>query len=203
MNLAAVVFDLGGVLIDWDPDHLYRVLIPDPARRHEFLSTTCMSTWIHRLETGAHPQEVVAELVTRYPDHEQLIHAWWERWTEMLGHEIPGTRLMVEHLRQARVPTYALTNWSQHTWPRAVERHPFLTQLFDGIVLSGNEGVTKPSSEIFRILTVRYDLDPSTTGFVDDTGANVAAAQALGFRTHQFSTASGLRHWLATSGLRV
>ena len=195
-RFSAVVFDLGGVMVDWNPHHLYRSLIPDDDERERFLTEICNPAWNHSLDRGHDPREAIPELVRRHPDQADLINAWWDRWPEMLSGEIPGTRELATRLHREGVPIYALTNWSQHTWPRATGRYPFLLELFDGIVVSGQEGVAKPEREIFEILASRYRLDVSTTAFTDDMPANVEVASQLGFRTHLFVDADLLEHWL-------
>jgi 2-haloacid dehalogenase len=188
----AVVFDLGGVLIDWDPRHLYRQLLADDAAVEEFLATVCTPEWNAELDRGRPFAEGVAELVERHPEHAAEIAAYHERWPEMLGGEIPGTVEILAELRAAGVPLYALTNWSAETFLISRDRFEFL-DWFDGLVVSGEERVIKPDPRIFRLLLDRFGLDPGATFFVDDSEANVAAARELGLDAVRFTGPEQLR----------
>ncbi len=198
---AAVVFDLGGVLIDWNPEYLYRKVIPDADQRREFLTTICTPQWNREMDEGRSVPEAVAALSDANPGYEPLVEAWWARWPEMLGGEVPGTRTLVEALARTGLPLYALTNWSAETWPLGVQQYPFLEELFDGIVVSGQERIAKPDPQLFAILSDRFDLDPHTTAYVDDSSANIATASGLGYIAHLFTTADRLHGWLTEIGL--
>ena len=200
MATDAVVFDLGGVLIDWDPRHLYRKLLADEAAVEEFLATVCTPEWNAEQDRGRPFAEGVAELVERHPAHAAAITAYHERWTEMLGGEIPGTVAVLAELRAAGVPLYALSNWSAETFRLTRGRFPFL-EWFDGLVVSGEEGVTKPDRRIFELLIERFGLVPAATVFVDDSAANVTAARGLGLDAVRFRGVGGLRCDLAVRGL--
>jgi 2-haloacid dehalogenase len=200
MPTDAVVFDLGGVLIDWDPRRLYRKLLADEAAVEDFLATICTPEWNAEQDRGRPFADGVAELVERHPAHAAAITAYHERWTEMLGGEIPGTVAVLTELRAARVPLYALSNWSAETFRLTRERFAFL-DWFDGLVVSGEEGVAKPDRRIFELLLERFGLMPAATLFVDDSAANVAAARGLGLDAVQFRDAGGLRRELAARGL--
>jgi 2-haloacid dehalogenase len=188
----AVVFDLGGVLIDWDPRYLYRKLLADEEAVEEFLATVCTPEWNAELDRGRPFAEGVAELVERHPAQAAAITAYHERWPEMLGGEVPGALAVLADLRAAGVPLYALTNWSAETFAITRGRFAFL-EWFDGVVVSGQERVIKPDPRIFRLLADRFGLDPETTFYVDDSEANVAAARALGFDAVRFTGPERLR----------
>jgi 2-haloacid dehalogenase len=188
----AAVFDLGGVLIDWDPRHLYRKLLADEAAVEEFLATVCTPEWNAELDRGRPFAEGVAELVERHPAQAAAITAYHERWPEMLAGEVPGAVAVLADLRAAGVPLYALTNWSAETFAITRGRFAFL-EWFDGVVVSGQERVIKPDPRIFRLLADRFGLDPETTFYVDDSEANVAAARALGFDAVRFTGPERLR----------
>jgi 2-haloacid dehalogenase len=188
----AVVFDLGGVLIDWDPRYLYRKLLADEAAVEEFLATVCTPEWNAEQDRGRPFAEAVAELVERHPVHAAAIAAYHERWTEMLGGDIPGTVELLAELRAGGVPLYALTNWSAETFGSARERFAFLAW-FDGVLVSGEERMIKPDPAIFRLLLDRFGLDPETTFYIDDSPANVAAAGRLGFDAVRFTGPGQLR----------
>ncbi len=200
MPVKAVVFDLGGVLIDWDPRYLYRKLLADEAAVEEFLATVCTPAWNAEQDRGRSFASGVAELVERYPAHAAAITAYSERWPEMLGGDIGGTVELLAELRATGVPLYALTNWSAETFGIARERFGFL-EWFDGVVVSGEERMIKPDPAIFRVLLDRFGLDPETTFYVDDSEANVAAADRLGFDAVRFTDPERLRRDLADRGL--
>jgi len=196
----AVVFDLGGVLIDWDPRHLYRKLLADEAAVEEFLATVCTPEWNAELDRGRPFAEGVAELVERHPEHAAAIAAYHERWPEMVAGDIPGTVEVLAELRAAGVPLYALTNWSAETFAITRGRFEFL-EWFDGLLVSGEERVTKPDPAIFQLLLDRFGLDPTATVFVDDSEANVAAARRLGFDAIRFTGHEELRRELVARRL--
>jgi 2-haloacid dehalogenase len=196
----AVVFDLGGVLIDWDPRHLYRKLLADEAAVEEFLATVCTPEWNAEQDRGRPFAEGVAELVERHPEHAAAIAAYHERWPEMVAGDIPGTVEVLAELRAAGVPLYALTNWSAETFAITRGRFEFL-EWFDGLLVSGEERVTKPDPAIFQLLLDRFGLDPTATVFVDDSEANVAAARRLGFDAIRFTGHEELRRELVARRL--
>jgi 2-haloacid dehalogenase len=188
----AVVFDLGGVLIDWDPRYLYRKLLDDEAAVEEFLATVCTPEWNAEQDRGRPFAEGVAELVERHPVHAVAITAYHERWPEMLGGAVDDTVEVLAELRAAGVPVYALTNWSAETFGVARERFEFL-EWFDGVLVSGEERMIKPDPAIFRLLLDRFGLDPGATFYVDDSEPNVEAAGRLGFDAVRFRTPARLR----------
>jgi 2-haloacid dehalogenase len=194
------VFDLGGVLIDWDPRHLYRKLLADEAAVEEFLATVCTPEWNAELDRGRPFAEGVAQLVERHPEHAAAIAAYHERWPEMVAGDIPGTVEVLAELRAAGVPLYALTNWSAETFAITRGRFEFL-EWFDGLLVSGEERVTKPDPAIFQLLLDRFGLDPTATVFVDDSAANVAAARRLGFDAIRFTGHEELRRELVARRL--
>jgi 2-haloacid dehalogenase len=196
----AVVFDLGGVLIDWDPRYLYRKLLADEAAVEEFLATVTTLEWNAEQDRGRSFAEGVAELVERHPAHAAAIAAYHERWPEMLGGDIPGTVELLAELRAAGVPLFALTNWSAETFVYARERFEFLGW-FDGVVVSGEERLVKPDPRLFRRLLDRFGLAPEATLFVDDSPANVTAARRLGMDAVRFTDPERLRRDLAGRGL--
>ncbi len=198
---SAVVFDLGGVLIDWNPRHLYRKLFDgDEAAMEDFLSTVCTPAWNERQDAGRPFAEAVAELTARFPDRAALIQAFDTRWEEMLAGAIEGSVALLDAVRASGLPLYALTNWSADKFPVARRRFDFIGW-FDGIVVSGEIGMKKPDPAIFRHLLETYGLDAPDLLFIDDSPANVAAAKALGFQTHHFETPEGLRADLSACGL--
>jgi 2-haloacid dehalogenase len=199
-TIAAVVFDLGGVLIDWDPRHLYRTLFDDEEAMEDFLATVTTSEWNRAQDAGRPWSEAVEELAARHPERRELIEAYWRRWPEMLGDAIAPTVRVLDELRSTNVGLYALSNWSAETFPVARPRYPFL-EWFDGIVISGQERLIKPDPRIFRTLIDRYGLVPGETAFIDDQATNVEAAEAVGIVGIRFVDEAGLRQDLAALGL--
>ncbi len=198
---SVVVFDLGGVLIDWDPRHLYRKLFGgDEEAMEAFLTTVCTPEWNARQDAGRPFAEAVAQLAEAFPSERERILAFHERWPETLGEGIEGTVAILGELHARAVPLYALSNWSAETFPVARERFPFLG-LFDGIVLSGQERVSKPDPRLYRILFERYGLDPGDAVFVDDTPQNIAVAADLGMHALLFTGPAPLRSALEALGL--
>jgi len=177
-----LVFDLGGVLVDWNPDYLYKNIIPDEEERRWFLSTICTPDWNEEQDAGRSLRDGTELLVKKYPGHEASIRAFYDRWEEMLGGPIHAT---VEIFRELKEKTdlklYALTNWSAETFPVALELYEFL-HWFDGRLVSGEEKIRKPMPEIYRLLIRRFGIDPKRAIYVDDNLRNVVPAQEEGFQ---------------------
>ena len=191
--LDAVVFDLGGVLIDWNPRHLYRSMFDgDDAAMERFLAEVCSPAWNLELDAGRSLREGVAALVARFPAQRDLIVAYDEHWTEMLGGPIEGTVAVLADLRRAGIRVAALSNWSADTFPIARSRYPFLGW-FETIVISGEVGACKPDPRIYEVFFERTGLVPASSVFVDDVEANVAAASELGMTGLRFESPTVLR----------
>ncbi|MCM2282966.1 MAG: HAD family phosphatase [Bdellovibrionaceae bacterium] len=184
-QIETIVFDLGGVLIDWNPRYLFRKLITDPERMEVFLREVCNQQWNEEQDAGRPFAEAVRELSHRYPEWKDMIDAYYARWPEMLNGPIAGTVEILNRLRVAGRPLYALTNWSAETFPHALNRFDFL-QWFDGIVVSGVEKMLKPEARFFQLLLERHRLKPATTLFIDDVEKNVLGARAVGLHGVQF-----------------
>lgn len=187
-----VVFDLGGVLVDWDPRYLYRTLMPSEAEVERFLTEVATPEWNAAQDVGRTWAEAVETLSAQFPEHADLIAAYDERWLETIRGDIPGTVEILGQLRAAGTPLYALTNWSAEKFPLARERFGWLAW-FEGIVVSGEEQVVKPDPRIYRILLDRHGLDPAATVFIDDSRPNVEAAAAVGITALHFTSPQGLR----------
>jgi 2-haloacid dehalogenase len=199
-TVRAVVFDLGGVLIDWDPRYLYRKLFDGrDAEMEAFLSDVTSKEWNHRQDAGRPWAEAVAELSLTHPGHQELIAAYADRWEEMLGGQIDGSVEILAELREAGVPLYALSNWSAETFPRAREIYDFLGW-FDGHVISGELGITKPDPRIYEHLLETFELEPGQDFFTDDIDANVEAARAIGIEAVVFRGPERLRRDLVAAG---
>jgi 2-haloacid dehalogenase len=198
--IEAVVFDLGGVLIDWDPRYLYRTLFDDERSMEAFLSTVTTPEWNEQQDLGRSFADGIAELADTFPQHADLIAAYRTRWDEMLAGEIAGATDLLAELLEAAVPLYALTNWSAETFPIARQRFPWLGR-FRGVIVSGEEGIGKPDPRIFELVLSRFGLRAERTLFVDDRQVNLAAAERCGFRTVSFSSTEQLRAHLVAEGL--
>jgi 2-haloacid dehalogenase len=201
MSVRTVVFDIGNVVIEWDPRHLYRQVFDDhDALMEDFLSTVCTPAWILEQDRGRTWDDGVAALTAEYPDCAELIRAFHERWHEMVPGEIPGTPEILEELKGRGVPLYALSNFSREKYLETRERYPCF-DLFDGLVISGEVGLVKPDPAIWRLLLERYGLDPAAVLYVDDLAENCAVAESLGMVAHRFSGAATLRVALEKLGL--
>jgi HAD superfamily hydrolase (TIGR01509 family) len=196
----AVLFDLGGVLIDWDPRHLYRRLFAEEAAMEAFLATVCTQEWNRLQDGGRSFAEGVAVLARTHPHFAAEIGAYDARWDEMLRGPIAESVTLLAALRERGIPRFALSNWSAEKFPLARARFAFL-EWFDGILVSGEVGLVKPDPRIFRLAQERFGLDPRETLFVDDMPANVAAARRQGFLTHRFTAPASLGRALAARGL--
>jgi 2-haloacid dehalogenase len=199
-RLRAVVFDLGGVLLDWNPRHLYRKLFDDEAEMDRFLSEVCTLEWHHAHDLGIPPEQTIPPLVEAHPEHAELIWAWPRRSEEMLAGPIEESVDILRALKDRGVPLYALTNMETWTYPGRRDRYPFL-RWFDGTVVSGFEGVAKPDPRIYELLLDRFGLEPQTTLLIDDSPKNVAAARDVGIATIKFESPAGLRDELVAAGL--
>jgi HAD superfamily hydrolase (TIGR01509 family) len=201
MRRRVVVFDLGGVLLDWNPRHLYRKLFDgDEAAMEAFLTDVCSPQWNERQDAGRPFDEAIAELAPVHRDKLHLIRAWRERFAEMIPGPLEDTVDILRDLKSRAVPLYALTNWSWETFPSQRVRFAFM-EWFDGIVVSGKEGCMKPNERIFRILLDRYGLAAEEGVFVDDNPVNARAASALGLHGIHFQSSEALRRELSSLGL--
>lgn len=196
-----VIFDVGGVLIEWDPRHLYRKLFAgDDAAMEHFLATVCTHEWNRGQDGGRSFAEGARLLKAQHPDKATLIDAYSERFAEMMPGPISGTVEILVELRARGTPLYALTNFSAETYPATSARFEFL-QWFRGVVVSGQVGAIKPNPEIFHALFDTHAIDPHRAVFVDDVPANAAAATALGVHGILFTTPVALRSELVELGL--
>jgi 2-haloacid dehalogenase len=200
-RLDTVVFDLGGVLMEWEPRRLYRTMFDgDDEAMEQFLATVCSPAWNDELDRGLPFATGVERLVAAHPHHAARITAYQTRWEEMLGPAVDDAVAVLRDLRDAGVPVYALSNWSAETFPVARRRFPFL-DWFDGVLISGDVGVTKPDARIFAELCRRFGLDPARSVFVDDRADNVEGARRAGFVGVLFVSGVSLRADLRELGL--
>jgi 2-haloacid dehalogenase len=200
-TIDAVVFDLGGVLIDWNPRYVYRELFEnDEGAMERFLADVCSPEWTARIDAGRPFAEAVAELSAVHPDDAALIRAFHERWPQMAAGPMEPTVTILDELRKSGVRLFALSNWSAETFPLVSGRFPFL-EAFEGVLISGEAGFAKPAPEIFEVFLERFGLDAPRCVYVDDHQPNVNAAVALGFDGVRFTDAHDLRILLADRGL--
>jgi 2-haloacid dehalogenase len=198
--LTTVVFDIGNVLIEWNPRHLYRKIFADPERMEWFLANVCCNSWNLEQDRGRSFAEAIAERIARFPQWETEIRAYDTRWAEMVSGEIHGSVAALRALQRDGWPLYAITNFSREKYADACRRFAFLTE-FRGTVVSAHEGLIKPAPEIFELFLSRYGLAAGECLFIDDSSANVAAATELGFHAHHFNGAEGLHRDLKLRGL--
>ncbi|PRY15010.1 2-haloacid dehalogenase [Pontibacter ummariensis] len=191
--IKTIIFDLGAVLIDWNPHYLYRKIFDKEEEMLHFLTNICTPDWNEEQDAGRPLQEATDMLVAQYPEHEESIRAFYGRWDEMLGGAIEGTVDIFRELKESgKYNLYALTNWSAETFPIAQERYEFLNW-FDGIVVSGTEKDRKPFDTFYHTLLERYEVHPSEALFIDDNLRNVKAAEKLGIASIHFTSPKELR----------
>ncbi len=196
-----LIFDLGNVLIRWDPRNLYRKIFGNDLQGMEwFLANVCNAEWNDRLDAGQSFASAVAERITKFPDQADLIRAYHERWFETLGAPVTENVAVLGDLKRIGYKVHALTNWSAETFYPAQKLFPFLTW-FDGVVVSGEEGLVKPDPRIYQRLLERYQLNPASAIFIDDVTRNVEAARRLGITAIQFSEQVDLRLELRQLGI--
>jgi FMN phosphatase YigB (HAD superfamily) len=197
----AVIFDIGNVVLRWDPRLLYRQLLPDDAAIDAFFAEVDFMAWNLEFDRGATWDDGVATLAARHPHRAELVRAFHERWHDTLPGTIEETVEIVEELAAREVPLYAITNFSAEKWDETVARFPFLGTAFRDVVVSGREGMLKPEAAIFALCLERNGLAAADCVFVDDSARNVAGATALGFDALLFTTPAALRADLELRGL--
>lgn len=196
----AVLFDLGKVLLDWDPRYYYRRFFPTEEALERFVQDVIAHDWYLEMDAGKPADQAIAERSRAHPEHAELIARWKEGWPVMMRGAIDGSVTILDELRRKGLRLYALTNFSRETWPIARARFDFLSWFEDAIV-SGEHGIVKPDPRIFALALSRCRLDPARTAFIDDVPANVEAGRACGLRAIQFTSPEKLRVDLAALGL--
>lgn len=191
-----IIFDLGGVLIDWNPEYMYRKIIFDQEKRNWFLNTVCTSEWNEEQDAGRLINEANDLLLSAYPEYKDWILAYYDRWEEMLNGPIQGTVDIFKKIKENKKhKIYALTNWSAETFPKALSLFDFL-HWFDGRVVSGEEMTKKPNRDIYEIILTRFNLHPESTLFIDDNQKNILAACELGIHCIHFKSPEQLQEEL-------
>jgi 2-haloacid dehalogenase len=195
-----IVFDLGMVLIEWDPRNLYRNVFADEAKMEWFLANVCTNAWNLEQDRGRDWPEAIAEAIARHPDYAKEIHLYRERWMEMIPGAILGSVQILEELHAKGAALYAITNWNGDTFRETRQRFSFLN-LFRDIIVSGDEKILKPAPAIFQMLCDRNKLKAADCLFIDDSLKNVRGAEACGWQGHHFTSPEGLRADLERRGL--
>ena len=193
-KIDTLIFDLGGVLVDWNPKYVYREVFDDDEEKVDwFLNTICTSNWNIEQDAGRTLQEATELLVSQHPEYEKWIRIYYDRWEDMLNGTIQETEDLLNKLKQDNIyKLYALTNWSGETFPIALQKFEFL-QHFKGIVVSGDEKTRKPFEKIYLIILKRYQLNPKTCLFIDDNLENIVAAEKIGIQSIHFKNTQQLK----------
>lgn len=200
-DIDTIVFDLGAVLIDWNPEYLYRKIIEDEKERLWFFNNICTAEWNEEQDAGRPLKVATDQLVNQYPEYEYNIRAYYDRWEEMLNGPIVETLELFKLLKQQnRFKFYALTNWSAETFPIALGKYDFL-HWFDGRLVSGEEKTRKPFKGFYQTLIERFSIKPDKALFIDDNLRNIPPASDLGMNTIHFTNAGSLARQLKELGL--
>ena len=195
-SINTVIFDLGGVLIDWNPRHLYRKIFNTEEEVTWFLENVCTGEWNDQQDAGRSFEEATEELVQKFPDHEEAIRAWYGRWQETISGPIHETVEVLKTIKDSgKYKLYALTNWSAETFPWALDNFEFL-HWFEGIVVSGVEKTRKPFPDFYQILFDRYNINPAQAVFIDDNVKNVIGSREVGLPVIHFQTPNQLKEEL-------
>ena len=203
VTVEAVIFDLGGVVIDWNPVFLYRkIFAGDRAKMEFFLANICPSGWNGRQDAGRSLALATEERVAEYPEWEQAIRAFYGRWPEMVGGPIPGTADIMRALKAAGQRLFALSNWSAETFPLVRDRFAEL-KLFEKLFISGEHGCAKPDERFYRLALDGIGLPIRNLLFIDDNRDNILAAERLGLRSLAFTDAPTLRRDLQALGIAM
>jgi 2-haloacid dehalogenase len=197
-----VVFDVGNVLVRWDPRNLYHKIFADPSEMETFLETVCTMDWNLRADFGEDWGKMTEELIALHPAQAAEIRAYRARWPEMIAGPIVENVRLLETFKARGVPIYAITNFAADTFSESQKRFPFLAA-FDGIICSGVEHLIKPDPKIYRLLLGRYSLRAEECVFIDDSAKNIVAARALGFKTIHYNLGMDARLAFSQLGLPV
>jgi 2-haloacid dehalogenase len=200
--LKVIVFDIGNVLLRWNPRNLYRSIFKDSVQMEWFLENICDGPWNESQDLGRKWIEAVAEHTSQFPEWEAEIRAYDERWEEMLAGEITQNVRVLEQLKRSQIRTFAITNFSSEKWALARTKFGFF-ELFDGIVVSGEVGLIKPDPRIFHLFLDRYGLVAEDCVFIDDSAANVAAARGIGMSVIHYTESGDLASGLREQGVEV
>lgn len=197
-----IIFDLGGVLVDWNPRYLYRSHFNDEASMERFLAEVLTAEWNLEMDAGKPFRQAVAERSALHPQYAELIALWHTHWPHTLHGAIEGSVDILHTLMRQGRRLVALSNWSAETFPLARQRFDFLS-CFEDIVVSGEHGMAKPDARIFEFACQRWNVTPAQALFIDDNAANIASARAMGFGTVHFTSPAALAQSLRDLGIAV
>ncbi|PKQ13418.1 MAG: HAD family phosphatase [Alphaproteobacteria bacterium HGW-Alphaproteobacteria-1] len=195
-----VVFDIGNVLIRWDPHAAFRHAFGSDGEIDALFDEVGFYDWNYANDRGRPRVDAVAAIAARWPQHATLMAGYFDRFGETIRRRVEGSWEIIAALRARGVRLWALTNFSADTWPEALRLHPELGEEFEGIVVSGHEGVAKPERAIFDLLCARAGVAPEACYLADDSAANVAGARAAGWQAQHYDGAEGLRTDLIDRG---
>ncbi|HLA57119.1 MAG TPA: HAD family phosphatase [Puia sp.] len=198
-NINTIIFDFGGVLIDWNPRYMYRDEFEETAEMEDFLEKVCTDDWNLQQDKGRSLAEGTRMLQDRFPEFVGKIQLYYDQWEKMIKGHIPQNVAVLEKLKE-KYTLYGLTNWSAETFPIVFKRYAFFT-LFDGIVISGEEKLIKPDKKIFELMLERYHLEAENSLFIDDNAKNIQAAKEMGFATIHVLEKIDLKNELHAMGL--
>ena len=198
-NIKNIIFDFGGVLVDWNPEYLYRKEFDDETEMNHFLENICNSEWNIQQDEGRPLSEATALLQKEFPEYKEMIGHYYGRWEEMLGGVIEESERVLKMLKP-HYPVYGLTNWSAETITIAYDKYNFF-ELLDGIVVSGDEKLIKPDPKLYTVLLERYDLKAEESLFIDDNLKNIETAREMGFQTIHYTERVDLEKEVKSMGL--
>lgn len=201
MDIKNIVFDFGGVLIDWNPEYLYKSIFQDEQELAFFLNNVCSADWNLKQDNGRSFSDGIAELSRKFPQYTGKIEIYYSQWIKMVGGEIHQNTSLIKELKD-HYRLFGLTNWASETFPLVYDKYPFFKEL-EGIIVSGTEGIVKPNNEIYNLLLSRYGLNPEESLFIDDNAQNIEAAEKLGFKVIHFTEGSDLRKELEGLGVKT
>ncbi len=203
-TIKTIIFDLGGVLIDWNPEYVFlKEFRGNREKMDWFLNEICAWEWNMNQDAGYPLSKATKERVAMFPEYEDLIRMYYGRWEEMLGYTHEDTlEILKSVVQNPNYRVYALTNWSGETFPVALKKFPWL-QWFEGILVSGDEGMRKPHKEIYELMLSRYNIKPHEAIFIDDSLKNVEGSEAVGIKGIHFTNASSLKKELIALGIAL
>lgn len=199
--MTLIVFDIGNVLLRWDPQAAFRHAIGSDAEIDALLAEVGFYDWNYEQDRGRSRAEAVTAIAAHWPHHADLMDGYFDRFGLTIQNRIQGSWDIATTLKDRGHRLWALTNFSADTWPQALDLHPDLSTLFEGIVVSGHERMVKPDREIFDLLCTRANAAPEACYFIDDSADNVAGARAAGWQAHHFTVPEGLHADLRNRGL--
>lgn len=198
-----IIFDFGGVVMDWNPRYFFSSYFKDDEKMEFFLKHIANDEWNAEQDRGRSLKEGTEWLIAQYPEWEKAIQAYYENWTTMLRSDIPQNVNVLKQLSQTPYQLFGLTNWSHETFPYALEHYDFF-KVFEGkIVVSGTEKLIKPDPKIWKLLLDRYKIEAEESVFIDDNAKNIETAQHLGFHTIKINTDTNLKEELQNLGIRI